>query len=71
MRDMVLDKKTNKYYDIYLSKQELGERKQRAFRVLYHKELEYIEEQNRLKQNGICPKCFCYRPNSGLCDCEL
>lgn len=67
---MILDRKTNKYYDKYYSKQELDEKKQRAFRVLYYKELEYQKEQNRLKQNGICPKCHCHLPNSGLCDCQ-
>lgn len=71
MRDMVLDKKTNKYYDLYISKQELGERKKRMFVVMKKQQEEFELEHLRLKRNGICPYCHCYRPDSGICDCEL
>lgn len=71
MRDMVLDKKTNKYYDIYLSQQEKRDRKKRVFGIMKRQQEEFELEQARLKHNGICPHCHCYRPDSGICDCEL
>ena len=64
---LVWNKSRNRYWPIVDNE---GSDKKKLLFVLMKQQEESEVEERALKSKGVCPHCFCYRPMSGICDCE-
>ena len=61
---IVWDKRQNKFCEVQKSSGS------KLFFMLKRQQEESEKQEKLLKSKGVCPHCMCYRPMSGICDCE-
>ena len=61
---LVWSKRNNKFCEVEKSDS------RKLFFMLQRLQQESERDERLLKSKGVCPHCFCYRPMSGICDCE-
>ena len=64
---LVWNKSKNRYWPI---QDENGTDKRKISFIMSKQQEESEREERQLKSKGVCPYCHCYRPMSGICDCE-
>lgn len=62
--ELVWNKRVNKFCEVEKSDG------RKTFLLLQKLQRDSEVKEKQLKSKGVCPYCHCYRPMSGICDCE-